>query len=458
MSALNDISGPDKSNIQGMILRGFTHPYSCHMIFQFKDQAGAGSFIKAIFPFVQSAENWGDDKPDEMINIGLTYSGIVKASKLTPKDMKSFPWVFKEGPTSAGSQGSLNDCGPSAIQNWVFGNQTQQVDCVVHAYGMTPETLEQLVSAISAAAVAGGLTEYLPVENGTKRLQEYALVPRYSVHFGYQDGIDQPALGSTNPMDPSDVANFLIGYAAESAFNPAPNDGSNAAVFAKDGCYNAFRMLSQDSEVFDNFLEDNTANIAKILGQPPKYAKEWLAAKLNGRWRNGSPLELSPDEPEEKTSRATDFGYAGDTDGMKCPFAAHTRVGNPRDEQILTQDEPVPRLIRRGMAYGAPPVLNDYKGDRGLIGLFLCGALDTQFELICSWINTTNFSPLFPSQRTQDALLANRCTPNADNSFTIPSDKGPVVINNMPQFVVTKGTAYCLLPSLSTLKSLAGLT
>lgn len=246
MHALNDISGPDQSNIQGMILRGFTHPYSCHLIFQFKDQPGARGFIKAIFPFVQSAENWGDEKPDEMINIGLTYSGIAMASNLTPKDMKSFPWVFQKGPTSPGSQGSLNDCGPSAITNWVFGNPTRQVDCVVHAYGTTPEGLDQLVSAVSAAAVAGGLTEYLPLENGTKRLEEYALVPRYSVHFGYQDGIDQPALGWTNPMDPSDIANFLIGFSETSAFNPAPNDGSNAAIFAKDGCYNAFRMLYQE--------------------------------------------------------------------------------------------------------------------------------------------------------------------------------------------------------------------
>ncbi|MDB5140751.1 MAG: peroxidase [Mucilaginibacter sp.] len=452
MSTINDVTVPDKSNIQGMILRGFTHPYSCHMVFKFKDQPGAKSFIKAIFPYVQSAESWGDEKPDLMLNIGLTCSGIATVSNLNATDMKYFPWTFQKGPASGGSQQSLNDCGPSDPSNWAFGNTTQQVDCVVHTYAMSPQTLKQLVSIVSNAATAGGLTEYLPLDEGTKRLEEYALIPRNSIHFGYLDGIDQPKLGWTNPMDPSDLRNFLIGY-PPSAFSPGPTLG-DAGTFAKDGCYNAFRILLQDVELFDNFLSTNAENIAKTIGQTPKYAKEWLAAKLNGRWINGSPLELSPDEPDPKTSHSTKFGYAGDTSGIKCPFAAHSRVANPRDEK-LSEQGPVPRLIRRGMAYGAPPLINSYKGERGLIGLFLCGSLPTQFELLYSWINTTNFSPVFPSQNGQDALIANRSMETADTSFTIPTDKGPVVIKDMPQFVVTRGTAYCLLPSLSTLKSLA---
>jgi len=91
-----------------------------------------------------------------------------------------------------------------------------------------------------------------------------------------------------------------------------------------------------------------------------------------------------------------------------------------------------------------------------LIGLFLCGSFAGQFELLYSWINTTNFSTVIPvaQQQGQDALIANRQMPGADNSYTIPTAKGPYVIPELPQFVVTRGTAYCLLPSLSTLKSL----
>ncbi|HZY36675.1 MAG TPA: hypothetical protein VFE53_08515 [Mucilaginibacter sp.] len=450
---------PDNSNIQGMVLRGFTHPYSCHMIFMFKDKPGAKSFIKAIYPLVQSAENWGDAKPDMMINIGLTYTGIATVSDLAKNDLKYFPAPFQQGPASGNSQQSLNDYGPSDPSGWAFGFDGSQVDCVVHCYALSADYLQQLVATVSAAASAGGLKEYLPIDKGAKRLEEYPTFPRNSIHFGYLDGIDQPPLtwnDPPNPNDNGDLRNFLIGYPMSSA-GPGPSGNSPAGKFAKDGCYNAFRMLYQDVEAFDDFLKSNAANIAKLLGLTPEQAEEWLAAKLNGRWFNGSPLELSPNAPDPKTSHATDFSYGADTDGMRCPFAAHNRVANPRDEPSAPSEPvPPPRLIRRGMAYGAPPSLKSYNGERGLIGLFLCGSLAGQFELLYSWINTTNFSTVIPpeQQQGQDALIANRQMPGADNSFTIPTAKGPVVIPALPQFVVTRGTAYCLLPSLSTLKSL----
>lgn len=450
MPATNS-SQPDKDNVQGMIMRGYTHPWSCHLIFKFATQPGAKEFIKTILPYVQSAADWGDNKPEMMLNIGFTFTGLKVVSKLTTSDLAGFPPTFKQGPASAGSQQSLNDFGTSAPNTWVFGQTGKQVDCVVHVYGMDEPALNKLVKIVADAAVTGGLTEYLPIANGTKRLEEYATVPRNSIHFGYLDGIDQPALGWGNPSDPADLSAFLIGYPNKTS-QPGPSYG-NAGIFAKDGCYNAFRMLYQDVNVFDTFLETNAKTIAPKIGKSVDDTIAWLAAKLNGRWLNGSPLELSPDAPDPKTSHATAFGYSGDTTGMKCPFAAHNRVANPRDEELSEQGPP-PRLIRRGMAYGQPFNSKTASEDRGLIGLFLCGSLSNQFELLYSWINTTNFSNLFPSQQGQDALIANRSMPGADTSFTIPTPAGPVEIESLPQFVVARGTAYCLLPSISTLKSI----
>ena len=119
----------------------------------------------------------------------------------------------------------------------------------------------------------------------------------------------------------------------------------------------------------------------------------------------------------------------------------------------------MPRLLRRGVPYGAPPAPPDYDGERGLIGLFLCGALAGQFEMLYSWINANGFSEKFaPGLNTQDALLANRGAA-CDRSFTIPMSKGPPIkIKSLPQFIVTRGTAYCLLPSMTTLRRVAGLS
>jgi hypothetical protein len=109
------------------------------------------------------------------------------------------------------------------------------------------------------------------------------------------------------------------------------------------------------------------------------------------------------------------------------------------------------------MPYGPPPG-SDPGADRGLIGLFLCGALASQFELIYGWMNTNNFSPLFgPDFDTQDAVVSNRLVPGADQSFSMPTAKGTIKVT-LPQFITTRGTAYCLLPSIASLKEIAAQT
>ncbi|MFC0181229.1 hypothetical protein ACFFJX_01015 [Pseudarcicella hirudinis] len=56
---------PDKSTVQGLIMRGYTHPYSSHLLFRFSSKAAASQFIKALLPYLRSAENWGTNKPDK---------------------------------------------------------------------------------------------------------------------------------------------------------------------------------------------------------------------------------------------------------------------------------------------------------------------------------------------------------------------------------------------------------
>jgi hypothetical protein len=183
-------------------------------------------------------------------------------------------------------------------------------------------------------------------------------------------------------------------------------------------------------------------------------AREWLAAKLIGRWRNGSPLEVSPDAHDEKTRNEPVFDYGNDKTGSKCPLSAHIRVSNPRDEPLDVVNTPPPRLARRGMPYGPPGTGPGH--DRGLIGLFLCGALDRQFEKIYHWLNVNDFSPLFgPRFNTQDAVLGNRAVSGASKTFSIPTEKGTIKIAPLPQFLTTRGTAYCLLPSIASLRTIA---
>lgn len=428
------VAPPDPANLQGLIPRGYPHHQaSCHLLYAFdKNKTAAKAFIRALLPCVQSGKDWGDARPLSLLNIGLTFTGIQTASDLSSSDVKGFPWTFQQGPASSGSQSALGDLGASAPKNWWNGAfPTSTIDCIVHAYAQSTDVLSPFVAMIADAAKTAGVRELT-------RFEQYFL-PDDVVHFGYRDGISEPDLAWPTAWppdvpytDPAALNSFVIGYSG-SYFGPGPTSG-NAGAFAKDGCYVAFRVIAQDTAGFEKYLADNATEAMP---------SELLAAKVMGRWRNGSPLVLSPDAPSEATKNATQFTYGHDPTGAKCPYSAHIRVSNPRDQPLDASDTPAPRIIRRGAPYGAPEGSND----RGLIGLFLVGNLATQFEKLCGWLNANNFSSVFsPNMNAQDAIAGNRATPGADTTF---------LGTQLAQFLTTRGTAYCLLPSMTTLTKLA---
>jgi deferrochelatase/peroxidase EfeB len=473
-------AGPVLKDIQGLIIRGYTHPFSTHMIFQFgSNQTSLAGFIKSIYPYVQSAATWAI-KPVHMLNIGLTATGI---AKLNPGfNMSFYPSEFVAGPASPDSQGSLFDLGPSAPANWLFGNTTNPIDCIVHVYGISNNAVDELVSIVSAAATTAGNTEIFPISGG-KRLEQFSKLGNKYIHFGYHDGIDNPDLSTSlvpvqgqSYTDPQNLNNFLIGYGNSnlSAIGPGPTGSGPECAFAANGCYDAFRMLGQDLQGFETFLENTSKQITSQVPPEVKDPKEWLAAKLVGRWRNGCPLELAPFEPSQECASCTDFDYpvvnpsTAPPDGLKCPVSAHSRVANPRNSPMTGANTPVSRILRRGVPYGEN-LGADYNNESGLIGLFLCGSLAGQFERISGWMNINNFTNYLAGQypNTQDALLAYRPTPPATSpivsgtvqTFEIPvSDTNGNVVNItpepvLPQFIITIGSAYCLFPSLSALRS-----
>ncbi len=57
--------------------------------------------------------------------------------------------------------------------------------------------------------------------------------------------------------------------------------------------------------------------------------------------------------------------------------------------------------------------------------------------------------------RTKDPLLGAHA--DGAGSFTIPRPEGPVVLAGFSRFVMTRGAAYCFLPSISGIRYLAAL-
>jgi deferrochelatase/peroxidase EfeB len=453
-------STPDWSNVQGLVRSGYTHPFSTHLLFTFPTPLAAAarqSFFAALLPALQSSADWGNKKPASMLNVGLTAGALAKMGQPTAAAQSAFPADFR----------TPNYTGNNLPDQWLSMDGTalfaaSAVDCVVHVYGLTQGDLEALVAVVTGAAGAAGITERLPLAQGDGRLTQCNL-PSGEVHFGFMDGISEPDLRtpSTGGVLPGDLANFVIGYADPSLppdqVNVDPATGP-AGDFARDGIYDGFAVIFQDSSEFSAYLAQQGAALAERLGRTPDEAGEWVAAKIMGRWRNGSPLELSPDWPERSTSRSSDFGYADDTTGVRCPFSAHVRVSNPRDQVLKPiAQHPFPRLLRRGVPYGPPPVrgVTDNE-DRGLVGLFLCGSLSQQFGKVLAWQQVNNFSSVFQpvSFATQDALMGNREATNV--TLPVPMAEGdPVTLPALPEWIKYRGVAFCLLPSISTLTALA---
>ncbi|OAI22353.1 hypothetical protein A1356_19250 [Methylomonas koyamae] len=91
--------------------------------------------------------------------------------------------------------------------------------------------------------------------------------------------------------------------------------------------------------------------------------------------------------------------------------------------------------------------------ERGLVGMFICASIQRQFYKLTSWMKENNFSPKFRDLRAQDPF-SNRMVPDASDKFSIPTTGNPLTVT-LQDFVVTKGTAFFLLPSLKGLKYLA---
>jgi Dyp-type peroxidase family len=255
--------------------------------------------------------------------------------------------------------------------------------------------------------------------------------------------------------------------------------------FGKNGSYLVFRQLEQDVQGFWNYIEEARH---KVPDAPPDRAgREWLAAKMVGRWPNGTPLALFPDAPGPAVDQDADsftYGANDDSFGNRCPIGSHVRRSNPRDTALPVPHDPElsgdpaldkkvradrldltnrHRILRRGRAYG-PPVDEDYDIDalrtvssseeRGLHFLCFNANLSRQFEFVQSnWVQNPSFAGL--SSDPDPLVGADRKVPFNARDFTIQGC--PVRrVRQLPRVVETRGGAYFFMPSRRALAFLAG--
>ena len=193
-----------------------------------------------------------------------------------------------------------------------------------------------------------------------------------------------------------------------------------------------------------------------------------------GRWRNGVPLVLSPhtDKPEPavprdraqrvrlRLARRDHPALLRRRDGLRCPFGAHVRRLNPRGAGVMGTPHSR-RIVRRNMPYGPElpdGVTADDGVDRGLVGYFLCGDLETQCEFLQRvWVNNDFAAarpPRHPRADQGQPARRRRDVHDAHRQRLAPSRPRCTGCRTL---VTTRGSAYCLLPGIGGLRYLASL-
>jgi deferrochelatase/peroxidase EfeB len=273
-------------------------------------------------------------------------------------------------------------------------------------------------------------------------------------HFGYADGLSQPTIeggpptGLPDKMPVAPAGEFLLGYPSQHVDYSYPVPTPD--VLGRNGSFAAFRMLAQDVDAF--------AELLSVQSYRTGLSEELIAAKMCGRWRNGTPLVLSPDNdaptPAIAGDQLNDFDYVTDARGHACPVGSHIRRMYPRGSRIAGNGGHQHRIVRRGLTYGPPydPSRPHDGTDRGLLGLFIGVSLRDQFEfLMAEWANDGLFAPGLG--RSRDPLLG--ANDDAAGTFSIPSLDGSSTLTDLPRLTTTRGGAYCFLPSLSAIRYLA---
>ena len=396
-----------------------------------------------------------DEQRSYCLNVAFTYAGF-EALGVDAPTLAAFPDAFRQGPAEpTRSQFVLADTGRSAPEHWELGGTNAPTPHILLSLHANKE-LDRLTGIVREELARYGLEEVWS--------REAKLLPDGLVHFGYRDGISQPRIEgmprrkAPDMQPPSKAGDFLLGkdYVNQYGGNFL---GELPHALCDNGTYAAFALLEQDCRGF----EDTLKQTGERYGMDP----ELVAAKMMGRWRNGTPLSVSPATMHAgiPNSHINEFDYAptayhptvyDDFEGLRCPVGAHIRRMNPRGA-LVTGMPHSRRVIRRALPYGPAfdPANPDDGKERGLIGSFICGDLEMQFEFMqCVWGNKDIATAGL--RETRDPVIGTQ--PEQGGKYVIrTSDSRDPITVYLPRFVTTRGRLYTFMPGLGGLRFLASL-
>lgn len=510
----------EKGDIQGLLARGYKPLNAAVYLFlHIKDAPKARAYLSWLVKHhVTTADQRFDGDNNESlnnkhfaVNIAFTSCGL-KAIELSPKIISTFSREFtegicyeykKNGKTIRERSTLLGDVSASDPDLWHWGNSKEKpIHCVLMLFALCNNCLADLRKNIwDSKELRSGLDLSY---DGDTYLYKSGIEKE---HFGFNDGIGQPIIKGFSKAKESDTTvntgEFILGY--HNAYNnhspspfvitESPNiDLPNFPVSPKDsnlqnkkikkdlgknGTYLVIRQMEQHVEKFWKYMYDKS----REKGNTQMEKAVSLAAKMTGRWPNGESLTVSLDGSADIPADELDsFLYTDqDSHGLRCPFGAHIRRTNPRD-QVHTgrnKEESLEmsgrhRMLRRGRIYGEPldedfniermicksmraeiKELSDRQQTqkvRGLYFICLVSDIQRQFEFVQNvWVNTVGFADLC---KQVDPIIG----PRSENAmsecheFTTQQHHVRKRYKDVPEFTTVIGGAYFFMPGIKALK------
>lgn len=318
-------------------------------------------------------------------------------------------------------------------------------------------------------------------------------------HFGFRDGISQPAMrGRLTPAPddflvprkfaqddtgpaaelaaPGDVlvwpGEFIFGYPRQDPHDfRAPLAEGAVDESLRNGSFLVFRRLAQDVAAFRAATSSFVGALHRASGFED-VSQPWVEAQLVGRWPSGAPLvrnpTADPGEPPGTLDRFNHFAFSqatpavtlpsgepiseapSDGQGERCPRHAHIRKVNPRD--LGTNQGPASqtqrlRILRRGIPYG-PPFDEDIpdSAERGLLFVSFQRSIRNQFELLTrDWMNSET-NPESPDGH--DMIVGH---PGSGDKFCIfRNGADEVRVTTSERWIIPTGGGYFFCPSMIT--------
>jgi Dyp-type peroxidase family len=446
-------------DIQGFVARGYNLPKANFLLAEILDADAGRHLVQRVAGQVTTAERWEQGKkPLSTLNIAFTWQGFVKLG-LPDATLISFPVEFCQGMRLRNR--ILGDVGKNDPKYWDPVWQDDKVHVWLAINAINPDELAKRTAEVCRLMEETGGARLLATQSASSVYIDGKPTPKE--HFGFTDGFGNPDFegverdtipgqGKLTPdgkWAPLATGEFILGYPDESQELPAC---PVPYLLGINGTYMAYRKIHQNVATFRKYLEEK--------GKEYAGGKEKLAAKLAGRWRDGTPVELSPDQPDpalvKDQQRNTNFTYGNDAGGVRCPVGGHIRRMNPRDafgfNGALVNRR---RIMRRGLPYGEytpedQPARDE--DDHGIVFMALGASLFRQFEFVQQqWVEYGNDAHL---GNDKDPLVGRHDEGSNKHIVQGTADpaNAPFICRNLPQFVEMRGGGYFFLPSLTALR------